>query len=364
MLRPRPHSRSSRSRRLPSASSRARVSRCQPVSSRARVATKRDGPLSVHGPSASRSPSRTGRAARTKPTRSPARPKNLPSERRITRPGAPACAARLSSGVVSAKASSITSQPPRAASRSCHASSCAGGHLWPVGLLGWTSSNPSTCAMASSMPAGPNAGLGSPPGTGVFRVTWREDADARPLRGREEHSRECLDRGLRTRKRKQFGAAVVGRGCGLEAVVFLGQAQPVFGRYGGRRIAARVDAGGQVQPVGKRNAKTRCRLAAASAVLKHGSARSPVRRARRRPATASSRERPAGSRGGWSLRPAACRHQWRPRLEPAVIHRAAAELHVKRARPAAITAPALGLSHAGACARQQASERLVAPSRA
>ena len=46
-----------------------------------------------------------------------------------------------------------------------------------------------------------------------------------PMRGRfvagKEHSRECLDRGLRTRKRKQFGAAVVGRGCGLEAVVFL-----------------------------------------------------------------------------------------------------------------------------------------------
>ena len=68
-------------------SSRARAASCQRRSARARAATQRDGPARVHGPRWSRSRSSQIGSASTKPTRAPASPKNLPSERSTMSPG-------------------------------------------------------------------------------------------------------------------------------------------------------------------------------------------------------------------------------------------------------------------------------------
>jgi len=75
----------------------------------------------------------------------------LPSERSTTSPGAPPSGATLAVGVVSAKASSTTSQPPRRARRACQSSRRARPKCTPVGLFGCTSTTMSLCSIAASI---------------------------------------------------------------------------------------------------------------------------------------------------------------------------------------------------------------------
>ncbi len=114
------------------------MSVCQALSSSARAIRWRAGPLSAQGPIVSRKRAAMISSVNTAPARSPARPKNLPRERIITRPGCaePVYRVRLSSPRPSAKASSNTSQPPRMASRRYQPISWSGLRARPVGLLG------------------------------------------------------------------------------------------------------------------------------------------------------------------------------------------------------------------------------------
>ena len=126
-------------RRTLCACNAVRAASCQTASCKASRATAREGPATAHGPRRSASCWRICADAKMKPTRIPARPKNLPSERSTIRFGAvavPASDARLSSGVGSMKASSTISQPPRAASSSAAASKAGRDCGCAVGLFG------------------------------------------------------------------------------------------------------------------------------------------------------------------------------------------------------------------------------------
>ena len=123
-------------RRSPSSRRRRRIASCQCVSVSAASATCCAGPLTVHGPSMSASLLSSSGWAATKPRRSPARPKNLPTERSTMSPGWPACGPRPACACVSPNASSTTSQPPRWASLFAQSSSTSGAMRAPVGLFG------------------------------------------------------------------------------------------------------------------------------------------------------------------------------------------------------------------------------------
>ena len=136
--------------RRPSAASRAWVLCCQALSRSAALASSCAGPLTAQGPSSSARACRIAGSAPAKPSRSPASPKNLPTERSTTRPGCPAWDAMERSGAVSPKASSTISHPPRAPSRAAQSSNCAGGTISPVGLLGLTTTITSLSSIASA----------------------------------------------------------------------------------------------------------------------------------------------------------------------------------------------------------------------
>ena len=81
----RPNKVSSRVGARPAASPR-RIPSCQPLSASARMPCSSAGPATAHGPNCASSHSTVSASATAKPSRSPARPKNLPNERSTTMP--------------------------------------------------------------------------------------------------------------------------------------------------------------------------------------------------------------------------------------------------------------------------------------
>ena len=125
--------------RCEAASNCTRVACCQALSASACRATSRAGCEIGQGPSFSRRASRMPEAAKRNPTRAPASPKNLPSERRTISRGKsslPASSVSEFSASASAKASSMISQPPRRCRVSAAASNSARGMARAVGLFG------------------------------------------------------------------------------------------------------------------------------------------------------------------------------------------------------------------------------------
>ena len=134
-----PSGASTAARRRAAVASAWRAAACQAVSKSAARATARAGWATGQGPSASRRVWRSVSPAKRKPTRAPARPKNLPRERNTIRLGAsvlPARSTTLRSGSGSAKASSTISTPPRLRSVSAAATSVSRSSAVAVGLLG------------------------------------------------------------------------------------------------------------------------------------------------------------------------------------------------------------------------------------
>jgi len=103
---------------------------------------------------------------------------------------------------------------------------------------------------------------GSTPSVRMFGITGIDDADAAD----SAQARQRLDRRLRTGDGQHAcRAVIIARRC-FQCVVIFWQTRPRRWRHGRHRPPIRIDAGGQIKPVGERDAIARRGRTQATAV--------------------------------------------------------------------------------------------------
>ena len=220
-----------------------------------------------------------------KPSRKPARPKNLPNERSTMSRGAPAVpasAATLTSGATSANASSTISIPPCRLSESCSASSRARSTMRPSGLLGLTIVRQTARSRVRAHFVEPDRlrqRAGARPRVGV-RSVRRPDDDRR---SQIHDLRQEPQRAFGARGRNDARGIVDTERCGgerFEARELSGLRQSIACalRSARRGIGARIDARREIDPRLRHVREQRARNAEPPAVMGEA-ARCDLRRA-------------------------------------------------------------------------------------
>jgi hypothetical protein len=254
----------------------ARVCACQAVSASACRATARAGPGQRPGTDRFAQRSSLSRAPKRKPTRAPARPKNLPSERRTIRLGAVGAGQGSHTLFGGRVAKSLVDHQPAAAPlqlcgrieqalRGSVPSGCwdcrarRSASPWPVRAPAWHFAGGATCGRRVPRPAG----------------ALRRSASGRRRRPAETAPADTGSLPASPAGEQIAIVAVIGGSGRFEPVVVFRQAAPAIGSIAGTGIGFRVDAGRQIEPVGQRDTPP-CggkyaggHRAQAAAVLKH-----------------------------------------------------------------------------------------------
>ena len=205
---------------------------------------------------------RSGAAASTKPARMPASPKNLPTERSTTRPSRSVSLASDAPGIgigegfvddqrAAARAQLRVPAQQRRRARCARPSDCSDSRrsrdrVRRASRARDTSSGTTRC------PARSNAGAYSPYVSGATPAIAR----------RNSAGNARIAAWLPATGSTRAARAVVARGAVGETVVVFGQTAPRVGGHRRHRIAVRIDAGREIEPVVERNRDSGARLRA------------------------------------------------------------------------------------------------------